>query len=96
MNKAFITPSDLHNSLQAAITQNCAEADYGLPVSRLLENGSGLNAAAHTHTHEGHFSCLEVARRCHNGCIFSVRPQVLPASHMVTHGIGSSGTHQLS
>lgn len=48
MNKAFITPSDLHNSLEAAITQKCAEADSGLRVSPLVENGPGLNAGDHT------------------------------------------------
>lgn len=32
--------------------------------------------------------CCAVNKTSDDGCIFTVRPQVLPASHMDTHGTG--------
>lgn len=93
MNKAFITPSDLHNSLEAAITQNCAEADYGFPVSPLLENGSGLNAAAHT---RGPLLLFGGSAPLSQWLYFHCEA---PGVASFTHGHSwhrSSGTHQLS
>lgn len=82
INKAFVTASNLHNWHYVLPLIRPAHVQRQILGAPFLENEAHLNVGDHTW-----WPLLVFGGN--NGCIFIVRPQVLPASHMVTHGIGA-------